>query len=229
MRLQAGALLAATLLVASVAPLRATTIVSYSITSWMSSITSGSAQDANFSTIQNVTYGPSGYTTSDGFTITGPDGAGTFLQGLSFNGMPSLKGGSDAAAQIQVTTPAAGETALLFMLASTPAATGYTVTLSDGQVFNLASTTTIFGLSVSHPLTYATLSASPGSSLILQDVSYGNTTLALDPTGGTGGGGGTGTTDPAPDPSAVPEATTMLLLGTGLLLIAFARKRVITA
>ena len=221
MKLQAGALLAATLLFASVAPLRATTIVSYSVNDWTSSINSGSAHDANFSTIQNVTYGPSGYTTSDGFTITGPDGAGTFLQGLSYNGMPSLKGGSDAAAQITVTTPAAGQTALLFMFASTPSATGYTVTLSDGQVFNLASTTTIFGVSVSHAITYATLSASPGSSLILQDVSYGNTNLALDPSGGTGGTVG--------DPSAVPEATTMLLLGTGLLMVAFARKRVVAS
>jgi hypothetical protein len=227
MKFQAGALLAAAILFASVAPLQATTITSTSISSWMSNISSGSAKDANFSTIQSITYGPSGYTTSDGFTITGPDGAGTFLQGLSYSGMPSLKGGSDGAAQIKVTLPGTGKTGLLFMLASTPAATGYTVTLSDGQVFNLAANTTIFGLSISHPITYVTLAASPGSSLILQDVSYGNTTLSLDPVdeGGSGGTQGGG----SPDPGAVPEATTMLLLGTGLVAVAFARKRVISA
>jgi hypothetical protein len=223
MRLQAGALLAATLLFASVAPLHATTITSYSFANWMSSIAAGSGKDANFSTIQSISYGPSGYTTSDGFTITGPDGAGTFLQGLSYNSMPSLKGNSDAAAQIKVTVPDSGQTALLFMLASTPAASGYTVTLSDGEVFNLASDTTIFGLSVSHPITYITLAASTGSNLILQDVSYGNTTLPLDGGGGSGGG-----TSPG-DPSEVPEATTILLLGTGLIAIAFARKRSMTA
>jgi hypothetical protein len=195
----------------------------------MSGISSGSAKDANFSTIQSITYGPSGYTTSDGFTITGPDGAGTFLQGLSYNGMPSLKGGSDSAAQIKVTIPGGGKTGLLFMLASTPAATGYTVTLSDGQVFNLAASTTIFGLSISHPITYVTLAASPGSSLILQDVSYGNTTLALDPPDGGSTGGGTETGGGTPDPGAVPEATTMLLLGTGLVTVAIARKRAISA
>jgi hypothetical protein len=223
MRFQAGALLAAILVFASVAPLHATTIQSYSVGAWMSGIAAGSGKDANFSTIQSITYGSSGYTTSDGFTITGPDGAGTFLQGLSYNSIPSLKGNSDAAAQIKVTVPDSGQTALLFMLASTPAASGYTVTLSDGQVFNLASNTTIFGLSVSHPITYITLAASPGSNLILQDVSYGNTNLALDEGGGSGSG-----TSPG-DPSEVPEATTILLLGTGLIAIAFARKRSMTA
>lgn len=227
MKVKTGALLAAALLFAGICPLQATTITSNSVSNWMSTIQSGTAKDANFATIQNISYGPAGYTTSDGFTITGPDGAGTFLQGLSYQGMPSLKGNSDAAAQIKVSVPGSGQTALLFMLASTPAATGYTVTLSDGQVFNLASSTTIFGVSVSHPITYVTLAASPGSSLILQDVSYGTTTLALDTPdpGGTGGG----SSGDVSDPGAVPEATTVLLLGTGLVAIAVARKRVMAA
>ena len=225
MKFPAGAVLAFALSFASIAPVDATTITSSSVSDWTSNVTSGSAKDANFSTIQSITYGPSGYTTSDGFTITGPDGAGTFLQGLSYSGMPSLKGNSDAAAQINVAVPGSGQTALLFMLASTSAATGYTVTLSDGQVFNLASNTTFFGISVSHPITYATLAASPGSSLILQDVSYGNTTLALDAPSGGGDTSGTG----SPDPGAVPEATTMFLLGTGLIMVALVRKRAIRA
>src|ERR1700758_2348377 len=117
MKCQAGAILAAVLMLASVAPLRAATIVSNTVSDWMAS-TSGGVHDADFTHIQNISYGPSGYTSSDGFTITGPDGSGTFLQGLIFNGTQSLKGGSDSSGQIVVTTPAGGQTALLFLLGS---------------------------------------------------------------------------------------------------------------
>lgn len=219
-RLLSGALFAGAILLAGVTPLRAATIVSYSVGNWTGS-TSGAVHDVDFTHITFSTYGPSGYTSSDGFTITGPDGASTSLTGLSFGGGPALKGGNDASAQIQVATPTGGQSALLFLMNSTPSSTGYSVTLSDGEAFSLAAGTTIFGVSVSHPITFATLAANPGSNLILQDVSYGNSNLPYD--GGTGGGGGTS------DPSAVPEATTPLLLGSGLLFLVFASRRVITA
>ena len=216
MNIPAGAVLAAAF-VLSIAPLRATTITSTDFSSWQTS-TTGGTHDANFTTIQTISYGPAGYTTSDGFTITGPDGAGSFLQGVTYNGYQSLQSASDAAGNLLVTTPAGGDTALLFLLGSNPpTSTGYTVTLSDGEVFSLAANTTFFGLSVSHPITTATLQASPGSAVILSDVSYGTSTLPLD--GGTGG---------TPDPSAVPEAATSLLLGSGLLGIAVLRKRMFT-
>jgi hypothetical protein len=134
-------------------------------------------------------------------------------------------GGSDANAQIKVATPATGETALIFQLGSNPQASLYTFTLSDGQVFNLnlPGTTTLFGFSVSHPITYATIAANAGASVILEGAAYAATNLPLDSggSGGTGGTGGTGGSDPSP----VPEATTTLLLGSGLVMIASFRKR----
>lgn len=217
MNIKAGAILAAAFVLSIATPLRATTITSTSFSNWQGN-TTGGTHDANFTTIQTTSYGPAGYTTSDGFAITGPDGSGFFLQGVTFNGYQSLQSASDAAGKLLVTTPAGGETALLFLLGSNPpTSTGYTITLSDGEVFNLAANTTFFGLSVSHPITTATLQASPGSAVILSDVSYGTSTLPLD--GGTGG---------TSDPSAVPEATTALLLGSGLLVIATLRKRMFT-
>jgi hypothetical protein len=212
MRILAGAVVAASLLCAGVIPLRATTIVSYTFSNWASTETGG--RDADFTHIQYTMYGPSGYTSSDGFNITGPDGSGTYLQGLQYQGYQSLEGGNDSSAQLLVTAPGSGETALLFLLASNPQASNYTITLSDGETWTVAGSTTFFGVSVSHPITSAILSTTAGSHPVLEDVSYGTTTLPLD-SGGSGGG-----------QSAVPEATTALLLGAGLLMVAIAGKRV---
>jgi hypothetical protein len=92
MKLQAGALLAATLLFASVVPLHATTIASYSVSDWSAGVTSGSAKDANFSTIQNVSYGPSGYTTSDGSPSPVPTGRGPSCRDFRITACPHSKG-----------------------------------------------------------------------------------------------------------------------------------------
>jgi hypothetical protein len=219
MKLREVTLLLTTWVIASSAMLKATTVTSTTFPSWLAT-TSGPATDVDFTHVTFTIYGSAGYTSSDGFTITGPDGAGTSLQGLNWGGYPSLKGGNDADAQIKVATPASGETALIFQLGSNPQASQFTFTLSDGQVFNLPGTTTLFGFSVSHPITYATIAANVGASVILQDVTYAATILPLD-SGGSGGTGGTGGSDPSP----VPEATTTLLLGSGLVLAASFRKR----
>jgi hypothetical protein len=210
MRIRAGAIVAASLLCAGVIPLQATTIVSYTISSWEQSETG--TKDVDFTHVQYTLYGPSGYTSSDGFTITGPDGSGTYLQGLQYKGYQSLEGGNDSSAEVEVATPSSGETALLFLLGSNPSASSYTITLSDGETWTVSGSTTIFGVSVSHPITTALLSATTGSNLVLEGVAYGNTTLTLD-----SGGGGV---------SSAPEATTALLLGAGLLMVAIAGKRV---
>lgn len=186
------------------APLLASTITSYNFADWQTTIEPGSAQDAAFSP-PSGTFGPAGYTTSDGFTITGPDGDATNLQEVFFNGSPSVKGGTDADAQV-VVTAATGKTALLFGVGSSPAGTGYTLTLSDGEVFNLAADTSLFGISVSHPITSATFATTPGSSFVLDYIGYGVTSQPLDDGGSS-------------DPSSTPEASTLLLIGTGLLLI----------
>ena len=206
MGFRAGALLAALFVSVGLIPLKATTVVSYSYSAWASTATS--THDADFTHVQYINYGPSGYTSSDGFNITGPDGTSTYLQGLSFNSHPSLEGGTDNSAQVLVTTPSGGKTALLFLLGGNPQGTGYTITLSDGETWTVAGTTTFFGVSVSHAITSADLSTSSGSHLVLEDVSYGTTTLPLD-SGGS---------------STAPEATTMLLLGIGLLLVAFSKR-----
>jgi hypothetical protein len=219
MKLREIALLLTTWVIASSASLNATTVTSTTYSSWLAG-TSGPVADVDFTHMTFTNYGPAGYTSPDGFTITGPDGAGTSLQGLMYGGYQAFKGGTDANALIKVATPAAGETALIFVLASNPQATLYTLTLSDGQIFNLPGTTSLFGVSVSHPITYATIGANVGASVILQDVTYAATNLPLD-SGGTGGTGGTGGSDPSP----VPEATTTLLFGSGLILIASFRKR----
>jgi hypothetical protein len=215
MKFGAGVFLAASILFGAAIPMRATTIVSYSYSNWASSATN--THDADFTHIQFTSYGPAGYTTTDGFNITGPDGSGTSLQGLLFNGYSSLEGGNDSSAQVQVNAPSGGETALLFLLGSNPQGSNYTITLSDGESWTVAGSTTFFGVSVSHPITSAILSDSTGSNLVLEDVSYGATTLTLDSSDDSGGGS---------DPGAVPEATTMLLLGSGLILIAFSRKHI---
>lgn len=211
-----GTLLAASIAMSMMTPLRATTITSTSVSSWLNTVVSGSAQDVAFNPNPNADYSNSlGYTAS-GFTYTGPDGAGFYLKGVYFSGN-SLQSGSDSAAQLVATTPTGGETALLFSFTSTPAASGYILSLSDGESFNLSSSTNIFGVSVSHPITSATLTTTAGSHVVLQGMSYGTTNLPLDSTSG----GSTGTT---PDPSATPEASTTLLLASGLLIMAKFRR-----
>jgi hypothetical protein len=202
-----GVFMAIALGIASLASLRASTITSYTFPNWQTTIQAGSAQDVNFSGLPYISFGSSGYTTSDGFNITGPDGGTTNLQGLLFNGYPSLKGGSDAEAQV-VVTPPSGETALVFSFGSSPSATSYTLTLSDGEIFNLAADTSLFGISVSHPITSATFASNPGSSFVLSYIGYGTTTQTLDADGG----------DPS-DQSSTPEVSTLLLIGTGLLIM----------
>jgi PEP-CTERM motif-containing protein len=218
--LRGSALAAAALTLSILTPLGATTITSTSVSGWLATVNPGSAQDVAFNPNPNADYSNSQGYTASGFTFDGPDGAGYYLKGVYF-GANSLQAGSDSAAQLVTTTPAGGETALLFAFTSSPSASGYTLSLSDGQTFNIASGTTIFGVSVSHAITSATLSGSPGSSVILQGMSFGTTNLTLDPIGGD--------VPPSnnPDPGTVPEPSTMLLLGSGLLVAAKFRRTVL--
>lgn len=216
--LRGSALSAAALALSMITPLRATTITTTSVSGWLATVNQGSAQDVAFNPNPNADYSNSQGYTASGFTFDGPDGAGYYLKGVYF-GANSLQTGNDSAAQLVTTTPAGGTTALLFAFTSTPAASGYTLSLSDGQTFNIASGTTIFGVSVSHAITSATLAGTPGSSVILQGMSFGTTNLTLDSTGG-------GVPPNNPDPGSVPEPSTMLLLGSGLLVAAKFRRNV---
>ncbi len=214
-RFRAGTLLAAAFALSIVTPLQATTITSTSVAGWLGTLSAGSAQDVAFNPNPNGDYSTAAGYTASGFTFTGPDGAGYYLKGI-YSGANSLKAGNDSSAQLMINTPAGGETGLLFAFTSSPGTSGYTLTLSDGEVFNLASGANIFGISVSHAITSATFTVDPGSQIILQAMSYGTTSQTLD-AGGSGSGSGT-------DPSATPEASTMLLLASGLLLFAKFRR-----
>ena len=210
--LRGSALAAAALAFSIITPLGATTITSTSVSGWLATVTPGSVQDVAFNPNPNADYSSSQGYTASGFTFDGPDGAGYYLKGVYF-GANSLQAGSDSAAQLLTTTPVGGETALLFAFTSSPSASGYTLSLSDGQTFNIASGTTIYGVSVSHPITSATLAGTPGSSVILQAMSFGTTNMTLDAVGG-------GVPPGNADPGTVPEPSTMLLLGSGLLVAA---------
>jgi len=212
-----SALAAAALTLSMITPLGATTITSTSVSGWLATVTAGSAQDVAFNPNPNADYSNSQGYSASGFTFAGPDGSGYYLKGVYFSGN-SLQTASDSAAQLVTTTPAGGATALLFAFTSSPSASGYILSLSDGENFNIGSGTHLFGISVSHPITSATLTGTPGSSVILQGMSYGTTNLTLDSTGGV--------PPTNPDPGSVPEARTVLLLGSGLLFVAKFRRNV---
>src|SRR5690348_1587550 len=111
--LRGSALAAAALALSMITPLGATTITSTSVSGWLATVNSGSAQDVAFNPNPNADYSNSQGYTASGFTFNGPDGAGYYLKGVFF-GVNSLQAGSDSAAQLVTTTPVGGETALLF-------------------------------------------------------------------------------------------------------------------
>jgi hypothetical protein len=134
---------------------------------------------------------------SIGFAFTGPDNGSYKLTGVSHNTFQSLEGGTDATASINITTPIAGDNALFLGLATTNG-TPITLTLSDGETFSSIATA-FFGMSISHPVTWLTLSTTAGSAVILDDFYFGASNLPQD--------------------SAVSEGATMAMCGGGLLIL----------
>ncbi|MFL6351323.1 MAG: hypothetical protein ACJ74Z_05680 [Bryobacteraceae bacterium] len=115
-----------------------------------------------------------------GFNVTGPDNGGYKLTGFSYgtHNFQSLLAGTDTTAAMNIATPAAGNNALFLGLATTNN-TPITLTLSDGQSFSSIATA-FFGLSLSHPITWLTLSTSNGSGVVVDDFYYGASNLAQD-------------------------------------------------
>ncbi len=196
--------LAAGLLFAS-GELVATTITSTSYTEWKLGLT-GSPTELDFSPITNgksystavgITLKALG-NSSIGFGFTGPDNGSYKLTGYFYGtrNIQSLEAGSDSTATVNVATPAGGDNALFLSLATTNS-TPVSLTLSDGESFSI--TTAFFGLSISHPITWLTLTTTSGSAVIVDDFYYGASELSQD--------------------SPVSEGATGALCGGGMLVL----------
>jgi hypothetical protein len=187
-------------------PAMATTMTSTTFSAWTAGLT-GTPTELDFSPIvPGKSYSTAAGITlkaignaSIGFNVTGPDNAVYKLTGLSYgtHNIQSLQAGTDSTAVMNIATPAAGNNAIFLGLATTNS-TPVTLTLSDGQSFS-SITTAFFGLSISHPITWLTLTTTNGSAVILDDFYYGISNLAQD--------------------SATSEGTTMAMCGAGLLIL----------
>jgi hypothetical protein len=198
----------------------ATTITTTSFSTWESSTytVSGSQVELSFvpvnsanysySTSSGITLTPSG-NPSIGFLFTGPDNSGYVLNGTSYNGLNALAGASDGVGVIKVATPSGGENAILLGVGCTGTCSGstpLTLTLSDGEIFAIANG--LFGLSISHNITWVTLSAANGSRPVVDDFWYGTSAEAQDS-----------------QPQPAIEGATLILISGGLLVIfGFRRK-----
>ena len=207
-------------LIGIAAPAGATTITTTTAlgsSGWVSTITNGSAVDI-FGSLQNH----QNYSTSTGvslsagssspvFVFTGPDNSGwnltsnTYTSGSSYT---ALYGASDGIGNITATMPSGGVNAVLLEVA-TSGGSKITVKLSDGESFTPSPG--IFGLSISHDISWLTVSTTSGSEPILYDFEYGNSNLTQDQF------------TQAPAPSL--EATTMLMIGGGLLILVGGRRK----
>ncbi|MBV8551361.1 MAG: hypothetical protein JOY54_08680 [Acidobacteriaceae bacterium] len=145
------------------------------------------------------------------FIATGPDnGSWQLTAGLytaSGHNYPSLFGASDGRGNITVSTPAGGENAVLLSLATT-ASTPITVTLSDGESFTPAAG--VFGLSLSHDVTWLTISTTSGSKPVVDDLEFATSTL---------------TQDAAQQASPSAEGATFALIAGGLLILIGGRRK----
>ncbi|MGA8025679.1 MAG: hypothetical protein WB992_00940 [Bryobacteraceae bacterium] len=199
----------------AVAQADATTITTTSYSTWASSTytAAGSQFELNFSPIQNISYDTStgiilyGITHSNvGFDFTGPDNGGYNLTG-STSGTTSLKGASDGVGTIYVAAPSGGANALLLGIGGT-GSTPLTLTFSDGESFSGLSPGSLFGFSISHSITWLTLSTASGSQPIIDDFYYGASSLP-------------------PDPPPTIEGATFALVGGGLLILFGSRRRLL--
>ena len=201
-------------LVLTAANAAATTITATTYNSWKTSL-SGTPTELDFSGVHLTSYNTSTGlilaamgNSSLQFDFTGPDNGAYQLSGTTYQGIMSLEGASDTGAAINVTTPAAGENAILVSIAST-SGTPLTLTLSDGESFSLSSG--VFGMSISHPVTSVFITTTSGSRAVINDFYFGTSSLTQD--------GGQGNQTPT------PEAATLLLTVGGLSILLGARRK----
>lgn len=194
-------------------PAAATSVTSTSYSGWLTTVTGGASVDIfgnvtnnqSYDTSSGVSLSNSSYPSST-FVFTGPDTAyqsGWNLTTRAYQGINSLYGPTDGVGNITVTMPSGGENAIMLSLATTGNST-ITLKLSDGETFTPSAG--IFGVSISHDISWLTLSTTNGSAVIIDDFRYGNSNL---------------TQDPAPS----LEASTVLMIGGGLLVMLGGRRK----
>ncbi|MBV9301019.1 MAG: hypothetical protein JOY62_07245 [Acidobacteriaceae bacterium] len=188
----------------------ATTITSTSYSAWTAGLTGAPTEldfspiviGKSYSTAAGITLKAIG-NSSVGFTFTGPDNGSYKLTGYSYgsHNFQSLESGNDSTASMNIATPTSGENAL-FLAVATTSNTPVLLTLSDGESFTIttqAGSPSNFGLSISHPVTWLTLTTSSGSSVIITDFYYGVSSETQD--------------------SPASEGATMAMCGGGLLIL----------
>lgn len=191
---------------------RATTVTTTNYNVWKTNLT-GSPIELDFTKVKSTSYSTSSGITLPplqgpalSFVVTGPDKTGYSLTGGFYGSTVSLFGASDGTGYIRVDLPASGENAVLLGLATQPSAT-LTVTLSDLESFTVSNG--LFGLALSHNITWLTISTVNGSQPVLDDFFFGNSNLTQDQI----------------NQSQSAEAATALMIGGGLLILFGARRK----
>jgi hypothetical protein len=185
----------------------ATTITTTSYSTWdTSAYITGSTAVVDLTTLQaGLNYSTAAGYTSNGFNFTGPDGASYMLSSQTEGSVTGLLGPSDGTGSIEVAMPGTGDSAALFYAKCITCGT-LSVTLSDNETFVVSNGQ--FGLSISHPIRWFTVSSSSGTRPFLEYVYFGTSSLPQD----------TGM-------PAANEAATPVLLGGGLAILAGAVRR----
>ena len=211
-RLAAGALAAVVL--AGVA--NATAITAANFNTWKTpTYQTGAPTGLNLYTIGSQNYNTAaGYsaTPSGGgpsFTFVGRDNAGYYLAGNTYS--KTLTGSANSGAAIDITF----QNPQNAFLVSFQNSLNYTLTLSDGQIFNTSSK--IFGFSLSHTVSSLSIASTLGTQVMINDFYFGTSSLTQDaaaPPPGTPG-----------SPAATPEPATVFLLAGGSLVLAGCQRR----
>lgn len=185
---------------------QATTLTTTSYSVWKTDLT-GSPIELDFTKVKTTSYSTSSGITllplqgpALSFVVTGPDKSGYSLTGGFYGSFVSLFGASDGTGSIRINLPSGGENALLLSLAAQPGA-ALTVSLSDLESFTVSNG--LFGLALSHDITWLTISTVSGSQPVLDDFYFGTSNLAQD----------------SGSQAQSAEAATALMIGGGLLIL----------
>jgi hypothetical protein len=196
-------------------PAGAATITTTSFAAWSSSsFTTGAysylnfypVAQTNYASSNGITLTPTGSTTA--FKFTGMDAGSYYLAGNS--SLKTLSSSTNAGSYVRVDFPIVGENAFLLGTTAT-AARPLTFSLSDGQTFTVSNS--VFGISLSHSISWLQISGSAGWAATVSDFYYAASALPQDaPASGS-----------SPDPTPEP-ATLLMTLSGGVLLLGGSRK-----